>query len=240
MDSARLAELSALAFEGTDQVFGTPARMALGFPIGRKRRPPRRTPAFGGRAGAELRLRGPRAGGRLRLDENRLVPNFDTALSVTTILADHLAGPLSFPRRAGDEFPTITRRNATHTADDSTAPRPASVRFLPRRQPDAVGGDGVGTAPDPEVPAVHGALGRPPARDTVLAIWALGAMWFTTGDNEQKAKNLSRQPAVRADDRNGHPDGHGLRHRRRRRPGHRAGRQGKQRRPFFEEATAGS
>lgn len=25
----------------------------------------------------------------------------------------------------------------------------------------------------------------------LLAIWALGAMWFTTGDNEQKAKNLS-------------------------------------------------
>ncbi len=25
----------------------------------------------------------------------------------------------------------------------------------------------------------------------LLAIWALGAMWFTTGDNEQKAKNLA-------------------------------------------------
>lgn len=25
----------------------------------------------------------------------------------------------------------------------------------------------------------------------LLAIWALGAMWFTTGDKEQKAKNLS-------------------------------------------------
>jgi hypothetical protein len=25
----------------------------------------------------------------------------------------------------------------------------------------------------------------------LLAIWALGAMWFTTGDNEQKARNLS-------------------------------------------------
>ena len=25
----------------------------------------------------------------------------------------------------------------------------------------------------------------------LLAIWALDAMWFTTGDNEQKAKNLS-------------------------------------------------
>jgi hypothetical protein len=28
----------------------------------------------------------------------------------------------------------------------------------------------------------------------LLAIWALGAMWFTTGDHEQKAKNLSANP----------------------------------------------
>ncbi|MFI6078507.1 pyridoxamine 5'-phosphate oxidase family protein [Actinoplanes sp. NPDC051343] len=28
----------------------------------------------------------------------------------------------------------------------------------------------------------------------VLAIWTLGAMWFTTGDNEQKARNLSANP----------------------------------------------
>ena len=35
---------------------------------------------------------------------------------------------------------------------------------------------------------------RPDGRPHVtplLAIWAFGAMWFTTGDNEQKAKNLS-------------------------------------------------
>ncbi len=31
--------------------------------------------------------------------------------------------------------------------------------------------------------------GRPHVT-SLLAIWALGAMWFTTGDNEQKAKNL--------------------------------------------------
>jgi len=28
----------------------------------------------------------------------------------------------------------------------------------------------------------------------VLAIWALGAMWFSTGDNEQKAKKLNANP----------------------------------------------
>src|SRR3954465_2953186 len=35
VDSPRVGELSALGFEGVDQVFGTPARMALGFPLGR-------------------------------------------------------------------------------------------------------------------------------------------------------------------------------------------------------------
>jgi general stress protein 26 len=28
----------------------------------------------------------------------------------------------------------------------------------------------------------------------LLAIWALGAMWFTTGEHEQKARNLSANP----------------------------------------------
>src|SRR5262249_34883458 len=31
----QLAHLSAVAFEGTDQVFGNPARLALGYPLGR-------------------------------------------------------------------------------------------------------------------------------------------------------------------------------------------------------------
>ncbi|ASR35819.1 pyridoxamine 5'-phosphate oxidase [Prauserella marina] len=38
---------------------------------------------------------------------------------------------------------------------------------------------------------------RPDGRPHVtplLAFWALGAMWFTTGDNEQKAKNLGANP----------------------------------------------
>ncbi|MGI5130961.1 pyridoxamine 5'-phosphate oxidase family protein [Pseudonocardia sp. CA-107938] len=38
---------------------------------------------------------------------------------------------------------------------------------------------------------------RPDGRPHVtplLAIWALGAIWFTTGENEQKARNLSADP----------------------------------------------
>ncbi|WP_227981755.1 serine hydrolase domain-containing protein [Nocardia spumae] len=35
IDSHRLAEITAVAFEGTDQVFGNPVRLALGYPLGR-------------------------------------------------------------------------------------------------------------------------------------------------------------------------------------------------------------
>jgi CubicO group peptidase (beta-lactamase class C family) len=94
VDSARLAELSAPAFEGTDQVFGTPARMALGFPLGRIGAPPEEDPvAFGWPGGGgSYAYADPARGVAFALTKTRLVPNFDTALSVTAILADHLAG----------------------------------------------------------------------------------------------------------------------------------------------------
>jgi CubicO group peptidase (beta-lactamase class C family) len=94
VDSARLAELSALAFEGVDQVFGTPARMALGFPIGRIGAPAEENSvAFGWPGGGgSYAYADPARGVAFALTKNRLVPNFDTALSVTTILADYLAG----------------------------------------------------------------------------------------------------------------------------------------------------
>lgn len=93
VDSARLAQLSALAFEGTDQVFGTPARMALGFPIGRIGAPAEEhSVAFGWPGGGgSYAYADPARGIAFALTKTRLAPNFDTALSVTTILADHLA-----------------------------------------------------------------------------------------------------------------------------------------------------
>jgi CubicO group peptidase (beta-lactamase class C family) len=92
LDSARLAELSAVAFEGTDQVFGTPARMALGFPIGRLGAPAEENSvAFGWPGGGgSYAYADPARGVAFALTKTRLAPNFDTALSVTTILADHL------------------------------------------------------------------------------------------------------------------------------------------------------
>ncbi len=93
VDSARLAELSALAFEGVDQVFGTPARMALGFPIGRiGAHAEENSVAFGWPGGGgSYAYADPVRGVAFALTKTRLVPNFDTALSVTTILADYLA-----------------------------------------------------------------------------------------------------------------------------------------------------
>ncbi len=81
---------------------------------------------------------------------------------------------------------------STHTADDSTAPQTSLGPF-----------SSPGANPTPWE-ATEWALrriqkfqlctvrrdGRPHVTP-LLAIWALGAMWFTTGDNEQKAKNLS-------------------------------------------------
>ena len=89
VDSARLAELSALAFEGTDQVFGNPARMALGFPIGRiGALAEENSVAFGWPGGGgSYAYADPARGVAFALTKNRLVPNFDTALSVTAILA---------------------------------------------------------------------------------------------------------------------------------------------------------
>jgi CubicO group peptidase (beta-lactamase class C family) len=94
VDSARLARLSTLAYEGVDQVFGTPARMALGFPIGRMGAPAEENSvAFGWPGGGgSYAYADPARGVAFALTKTRLVPNFDTALSVTRILAGHLAG----------------------------------------------------------------------------------------------------------------------------------------------------
>ncbi|MEV0163088.1 serine hydrolase domain-containing protein [Nonomuraea fuscirosea] len=91
--SAQLEELCAPAYEGVDQVFGTPARMALGFPIGRIGAPAaERSVAFGWPGGGgSYAYADPARGVAFALTKTRLVPNFDTALSVTTILSDHLA-----------------------------------------------------------------------------------------------------------------------------------------------------
>ncbi len=89
---AQLVELSAVAFEGVDQVFGNPARLALGFPIGRLGAPAEENSvAFGWPGGGgSYAYADPARGVAFALTKTRLVPNFDTALSITRIVADHL------------------------------------------------------------------------------------------------------------------------------------------------------
>ncbi|TWD83025.1 CubicO group peptidase (beta-lactamase class C family) [Kribbella amoyensis] len=84
------APLSAVAFEGVDQVFGTPARMGLGFPLGRIGAPAEeKSVAFGWPGGGGSYAYADPAGGiAFALTKTQLVPNFDTALSVTAIVAD--------------------------------------------------------------------------------------------------------------------------------------------------------
>ena len=91
---ARLEELSAVAFEGVDQVFGTPARMALGFPVGRiGALAGEGAVAFGWPGGGgSYAYADPARGVAFALTKTRLVPSFDTVLSVVRILDDHLAG----------------------------------------------------------------------------------------------------------------------------------------------------
>ena len=93
VDPARLAELTAPAFEGTDQVFGNPARMALGYPIGRIGAPAEENSvAFGWPGGGgSYAYADPARGIALALTKTRLNPDFNTTLSVTTILTDQLA-----------------------------------------------------------------------------------------------------------------------------------------------------
>ncbi|GAA1121084.1 serine hydrolase domain-containing protein [Kribbella jejuensis] len=76
------------AFEGVDQVFGTPARMALGFPIGRiGAAPDENSVAFGWPGGGgSYAYADPASGTAFALTKNHLSPTFDTAVSLATTI----------------------------------------------------------------------------------------------------------------------------------------------------------
>ncbi|WP_433042839.1 serine hydrolase domain-containing protein [Dactylosporangium sp. CS-033363] len=77
----RLAELSRVAFEGTDAVFGNPARLALGYPLGRIGAPAEEAPtAFGWPGGGgSYAFADPATGTSFAVTKNRLTPDFATA-----------------------------------------------------------------------------------------------------------------------------------------------------------------
>ncbi|MEV0405118.1 serine hydrolase domain-containing protein [Actinoallomurus sp. NPDC050550] len=81
IDSHQLEELTAVAFEGTDQVFGNHARMALGYPLGRiGTRPDEAPTTFGWVGGGGSYVYADTATGTsFAMTKTRLTPHFNTA-----------------------------------------------------------------------------------------------------------------------------------------------------------------
>jgi CubicO group peptidase (beta-lactamase class C family) len=84
----QLAELSAVAFEGTDQVFGNPARLALGYPLGRAGSPAHEAPTTFGwpGGGGSYACANPAIGTSFAVTKNRLTPDFATAQRLSDIV----------------------------------------------------------------------------------------------------------------------------------------------------------
>ncbi|MEU3252258.1 serine hydrolase domain-containing protein [Streptomyces sp. NPDC006997] len=92
VDAGQLRELTAVAFEGTDQVFGNSARLALGAPLGRLGTRPEETPTtFGWVGGGGSYVYADTATGTsFALTKTRLTPHFGTAQRLADLVADHL------------------------------------------------------------------------------------------------------------------------------------------------------
>ncbi|MGW2831626.1 serine hydrolase domain-containing protein [Streptomyces sp. NPDC001286] len=81
IDSHHLQEVTAVAFEGTDQVFGNDARLALGYPLGRIGTRPHEAPTtFGWVGGGGSYVYADTATGTsFAMTKTRLTPHFNTA-----------------------------------------------------------------------------------------------------------------------------------------------------------------
>lgn len=89
IDRHQLDELTAVAFEGTDQVFGNHARLALGYPLGRIGTGPDETPTtFGWVGGGGSYVYGDIATGvSFAMTKTRLTPHFRTAQRLADLTA---------------------------------------------------------------------------------------------------------------------------------------------------------
>lgn len=87
-----LRAISTTAFEGTDRLFGNPARLALGFPLGRIGAGPDEPPtAFGWPGGGGgYAYADPRTGTAFALTKNRLAPSFATAVRLADLVTRSL------------------------------------------------------------------------------------------------------------------------------------------------------
>nr|WP_256923399.1 serine hydrolase domain-containing protein [Streptomyces sp. 13-12-16] len=91
--SHRLEELTAVSFEGTDQVFGNHVRLALGYPIGRIGTRPDETPTtFGWVGGGGSYVCADTATGiSFAMTKTRLTPHFDTAQRLADLTTAEIA-----------------------------------------------------------------------------------------------------------------------------------------------------
>lgn len=89
----QLAELSAVTFEGTDQVLGNPARLALGYPLGRIGAPPDEAPTTLGwpGGGGSYAYANPATGTSFAVTKNRLTPDFATAQRLSDIVTAEIS-----------------------------------------------------------------------------------------------------------------------------------------------------
>ena len=90
----RLREVSAVAFRGDDQIFGSPATWALGYTIGRPGADPQETPTvFGwGGAGGSYACADTATGVAFALTKNRLTADFTAAELVAGIVTKSVEG----------------------------------------------------------------------------------------------------------------------------------------------------
>lgn len=91
----QLAELSALAFEGTDQVFGNPARLALGYSLGRIGALPDEPPTTFGwpGGGGSYAYANPATGTSFAITKNRLTSGFITAQRLSDVVTAEVGLP---------------------------------------------------------------------------------------------------------------------------------------------------
>ncbi|MEU4979692.1 serine hydrolase domain-containing protein [Streptomyces sp. NPDC021969] len=94
IDPHQLAQVTAVAFEGTDQVFGHHVRLALGYPLGRIGTRPDETPTtFGWVGGGGSYVYADTATGTaFAMTKTRLTPHFDTAQRLADLTAAEFPG----------------------------------------------------------------------------------------------------------------------------------------------------
>ncbi|MHC5257640.1 serine hydrolase domain-containing protein [Streptomyces sp. UC4497] len=93
----QLEELTAVAFEGTDQVFGNPARLCLGYPLGRiGAQQAEASTTFGwiGGGGSYV-YADPATGISFAMTKTRLTPHFNTAQRLADITTDRASESLA-------------------------------------------------------------------------------------------------------------------------------------------------